>query len=67
MTATAVKASMVRVLFRVLSRHAPSRLLTVLVAALIMVTSGLEFGVMFMLGVATLELGLWLDRYGVRK
>lgn len=50
--------------FRVLERHAPSRLLTVLVAAPLTLTLGLKCGVTFLLGVASLELGYWLDNHG---
>ncbi len=58
---------MAPMLFRVLCRHAPSRLLTALVAALVTLMFGLESGVMFWVAVAIHELGLWLDHYGMNR
>ncbi len=56
----------VHMLVRVLERHAPSRLLTTAVAMIVTAGWGPGCGVVVLVAVAALEVGLWLDQYGLR-
>ena len=57
------KAEHGRMLYRVLEKHAPSRLLTATAAVGACVIGGLECGLSFFAAIVSLEAGQWLDRY----